>query len=115
MNLEKEWRSIELTTDEDPETTVSGNLPKETHQIKKPWDHEPQWRSDPYANESRSHLVVFCMFLMAGLCLAYVVTGWGYIESIDDVIKLLAPALQLVTTLLGAVIGYFLFQAKSST
>lgn len=115
MTQEKEWKSIDLHTDEDPETPVSDNLPKRIPLVKKPWEHEPQWRSDPYADESRSHLVLFCMVLMAGLCLAYVLAGWQHIKSIDDVIKLLAPALQLVTTLLGAVIGYFLYQAKSST
>lgn len=115
MNQEKEWQSIDLHTDEDPETTVSENSPKGIPQEKKPWKDGPQWRSDPYADESRSHLVLFCMLLMAGLCIAYVIAGWRHIESIDDVIKLLAPALQLVTTLLGAVIGYFLYQAKSST
>jgi hypothetical protein len=115
MNQEKEWQSIDLHDDEDSETTTSGNLPKKFLQKNKPGVHEPQWRSDPYAHESRSHLVVFCMYLMAGLCLAYLLAGWSSIKSIDDVIKLLAPALQLVTTLLGAVIGYFLYQSKSST
>ena len=115
MNPEKEWQSIDLHTDDDLEPVAPEGSSKGIPQAKKLGAHEPQWRSDPYAHESRSHLVVFCMILMAGLCFAYLLAGWSHIDSIDDVIKLLAPALHLVTTLLGAVIGYFLYQGKSST
>lgn len=115
MSQEPKWQSISLSPDEDTTTPATGNFVKTGLEEQSRRTAEPEWRSDPYEHESRSHLVFFCMLLMAGLCLAYVFAGWSHIKSIDDVIKLLAPALQLVTTLLGAVIGYFLYQAKSST
>jgi len=111
MSQDKIWKAVDL----DPE--VSSQLEEVDLDGEKTFmpNRVPraEWRTEPYENESRSTLVVFCMYLMVGLSIAYLAAGWEHVKSIDDVIKLLAPVQLLVTTLLGAVIGYFLYNAKN--
>lgn len=112
MSQEKIWTSIELDPEETPPLEAKEDVGGELREQYRP-SRQPQWSSEPYDNVSRSALVDFCILLMAGLSLAYLGVGWVHIQSIDDVIKLLSPALHLVTTLLGAVIGYFFYNAKN--
>lgn len=77
---------------------------------------EPVWQTDQLKadpnGKGRGWILTTVLIMVVILIAAYVGLGAQHVESIDDVLKLLSPVQNIVTTALGAAVAFYFSQPK---